>query len=188
MRTGENRDDRRPELGTAWHIESAGQHADHSVMLIVQRDGRPDHRGVGAEARDPRTITQESDPWRVWHVVFLTERPAERGRDTQRFEETRRHAGRRHPLRRAAVPQPRRPRGRSHGGGLTEAMALVKHLDGPVGELQDRQMMRLIGSPAHYQSRGIVDGERPEQHAVDERKDRAVGANRQGEGDDVASV
>ena len=102
---------------TARDIESAGQHADHSVTLIVQRDGVPMTAGIGAEARHPRTVTEESDPWRVWHVVIGTERPAQRGRGTQRIEES--------AVTPASDTRWLAPRSLSHAGHVVDPMAAI---------------------------------------------------------------
>ena len=163
-------------------LEVRREHADHGVRLPVQGQRPPEDAGVAAEAALPEPVRQDDDP-AARTVLFRQERPAVRGPDPERLEETLGDQRRVEHLGLAVPGEIERVRlDRRH---LLEAGRLLA----PVQEVGRRRFGRhvavvRIGLPQRHEAVGFRKRRRLEQHRVDHREDRRGRADRQRQGED----
>jgi hypothetical protein len=177
--------DERAELAGPGEPEVARQHADHRVALVVQRDGLADHRPVAAEPLHPEAVAEQHDRAVPFAVLVLTKQtPGLRLHAEHRQErrggtadlDARRISAARHRL-----------RGRPHRGDGVES----RDAGLPQQVLAGGRRQRGV-SPRHCGNHRADDdepfvmrvGQRPEQDRVDQREDRGVRPDADGDQDD----
>ncbi len=154
--------------------ELRGHHADHGEGLAVQRERAADHLGVAAEAALPESVRQHHDLLVARDVVRGTEGAPERRRDPQHVEEVGGDAQPRDPLRvlvAVQVPAPvREARDALERAG---AVAVVAEL----GQREGIAVGRGVAGVDPVEPLRLGEGQRLEQHRVQDAVERRVGAD-----------
>ncbi len=83
----------RPQLASAGEIEARRHDADDRVRLLVEHQRRAEHRGAGAEAALPETVTEDGETRSADAVFVGREQPSSDRLDAERGEGARGHAG-----------------------------------------------------------------------------------------------
>ena len=156
-----------------------GEDADDRVGLAVQRQDVAEDAAVAAEARLPEPVGEEGDARASRPFLFRHRRAPERRAGAQDSEEVARH-----------------PLGRQRDGlvdaGQVGAPSAVREesveASGVLAELEEvRDREGLPVAPGlervdREEPLGVREGEPAQEHGADDREDRGVGADRQGEG------
>ena len=88
-------DDRCPEIGASWKVQSLRHHTDDRVRyaIIVCQDPSPEYVGVTAEPLLPGTVAQHHHGCCAEDVVRRVQRSAKQGSRAKHLEERARHEG-----------------------------------------------------------------------------------------------
>ena len=164
-------------------LKSAGDDADDRVRLAIELDVAADDARVAVEARPPEPFAHD-DGVGATIVVFLRERPTDDRLDPEHVEKARHD-----PLPRDRLGGPvfavhhHAANARDEAGDLVEG-AIAFH---PVEQVERRHpaaRRSLLLLPHHHQPIGRRKRQRPQQRRVNQREDRAVGANPESQRDD----
>jgi len=156
------------------------ENTDHVVRLVVQRDRSTDDAPIAAESPPPESVTQHGDPATARGVFLRGKRPTEHDRRAEQSKEVGADVSGLN-LFRFAVGQVHRAE--AIGGGVLKDVArLPPHVELGGRGANERSLRR--GVIEKDQPRRIGIRERAEQHGVDHRKDRGVGADAEGQGGD----
>jgi hypothetical protein len=155
--------------------------ADDRPQQSVETDLAPDDAGIGIEPRPPQRLAQHDD-MRPLDVVFVGERPAGDRRDPEHVEYSRGDPLPRHRFGVAVRA------GHDHAAdGWREAGNLLER-PAPRVPVEHVERRHVAGGvlrgplPQGDESIGLTEGQRPEQGRIDEREDRAVGADAERQG------
>ena len=181
VRRGLRRDGHEQVRLTRQPSKAGRQHAKNRVRRAVESDRLAHGAGISAQASHPKAVTEHDEGWRIRRRRFVGgERPAKAGTDPERLgvcllDELAGHA---FGLSRACqVPLP----AGEDPGRVEDLLMLAKHLilRGTTSHRSIRAWsvaIRLEEVDDH-QAIGIGEGQRPEDHRVDQRKDRDVRAD-----------
>ena len=171
-------DRRREQLGA--REDEAGRHdAHHRRGHSVELDGPSDHRRIGREPPAPEPVAQHRDGGPARPRLVGGEEPAARGSDPEHPGEVVGDEQRRQPLG-VARPAQRAPRGAVARDRAERGQTLdIEQLG--LREHGVRQVQAEIDVEHGHQPVRLGERQRAEQHAVDHREDRAVGADAEGQ-------
>ena len=165
--------ERHPQLGVVRKVESRGHHAGDFIALAFQRDRAADDTWIAAVDATPHAVADEHDrPRPRTHVVF-GETPAEQRLHAQRRQHLRvdRHAVQAQRLERA-------------GQGQRLLVVAAERLERSILRLPVAEIRRRDGGgPAARQfvhvhdARGVAVRQRLQEHLLDHRENRRVGAD-----------
>ena len=167
---------RDPDAGLVWIVDARRHHADDGVRLVVEPDGLANRIQPRAEALPPESIADHRDAGRTGLFVSSGKTPSECGLDVEHVEEV--HVDNRARDALGAIEPGEREPGLTEGGQPGEAVVA----DAPVEKVGRRRVtVALSCLPVRVRDQheivGAREGQRPQQHGVDDAEDRGVGAD-----------
>ena len=173
----------RPQVGLANELRGIRHDADYRVRSAVQPDVTADETRLRVEARPPEGLAQHDDAGTLAVIVLRKRAPGD-GPDAERIED----AGR-DPLPRDGF---RHAVGAAHHHSAHTAHEAANDLEaaaalGEIEEVVRGDALVCGGGGAlrdHHRASGLGNRQGPEQRGVDEREDRAVGADAERQGED----
>ena len=183
FRAGVVRNHLDPQLRVGRELHAARQDADDDDRLAVDADRLAEDAGIGGVAVRPQAVAEDGDALRVLAAVLGREVAAEERLLAEQPEEIFGHPRARLLFRhRLVVGDVHRVLGeRAHVGeglGLRAPVEqlLVRHAAGPGDAVGPEQ----AGSD-HVKTGGVVEGESADEDRVDQREDRGIHADAEGE-------
>ncbi len=175
--------ERQPDLDVVVHdVELRRHHADHFAAHAVEVHGLANHRPA-AERRLPQLVRQDDQRRAVGVGLARSEQPALGRRDPQRGQQVVADRGAAHADRALAGHQVQLAgRERAHRGERLVQLAELEELRRRDPELVEAHGREAAGQ--EHQLPGLRVRERAQQDAVDDREDRGVGADAQGQRED----